>query len=145
MPITLTVPEGLLSSEAEAQVFDALTQALLEVNELSSNTFMEPNVVGTINVLPRQHVFAGGLSAAAAFIELKLPSIALPTNEVKQAFIERATDVVERAAEGRLRRDHIWTNIVYAVDGSWGMGGRGFTNSELVAEIQSAAQSAAAA
>jgi len=145
MPITLTVPEGLLSADAEAKVFDALTQALLDVTELSGNTFMEPNVVGTINVLPRQHVFAGGRAAPAAFIELKLPSIALPTNEVKQAFIERATDVVERAAEGRFRRDHIWTNIVYAVDGSWGMGGRGFTNSELVAEIQSAAQSAAAA
>jgi len=142
MPITLTVPEGLLSSDAEAQVFDALTQALLDITELSGNAFMEPNVVGTINVLPRQHVFAGGSPAAAAFIELKLPSIALSTDEAKRAFIERATDVVERAAEGRIRRDHIWTNIVYAADGSWGIGGSSFTNGELVAEIQSAAQSA---
>lgn len=145
MPITLTVPEGLLSSKAEAQVFDGLTQALLEITELDGNTFMEPNVVGTINVLPRQHVFAGGRAAAAAFIELKLPSIALSTDAVKQAFIERATDIVEHAAEGRVRRDHIWTNIVYAADGSWGIGGRGFTNGELVAEIQNAAQSASAA
>jgi phenylpyruvate tautomerase PptA (4-oxalocrotonate tautomerase family) len=145
MPITLTVPEGLLTSEAEAQVFDDLTQALLSVAELSANPFMEPNVVGTINVLPKQHVFAGGLPAPAAFVELKLPSIALASAEAKRDFIERATSVVERAAEGRIRRDHIWTNIVYAADGAWGIAGRALTNGELVSEIQNAAQSASAA
>src|SRR5204863_893193 len=121
MPITLTVPEGLLSVEAEVQAFAGLTQALLKVARLSGNSFMEPNVVGTVNVLPRRHVFSGGSPAPAAFIELKLPAIALATPEAKQAFIEEATRVVESAAEGRLQRDHIWTNIVYAEDGSWGI------------------------
>ncbi|MQB44078.1 Tautomerase enzyme [Rhizobium sp. ICMP 5592] len=139
MPITLTVPEGLLSSEAEAQAFAELTDALLKISQLSGNAFMTPNVVGTINVLPKEHVFSGGKPAAAAFIELKLPGIALATTEAKQAFTEAATTIVERASNGKLSRDHIWTNIVYAADGSWGIGGQAYGNAELVSAIQQAA------
>jgi phenylpyruvate tautomerase PptA (4-oxalocrotonate tautomerase family) len=145
MPITLTVPEGLLSPDAEGRVFAGLTDALLEVSQLAGNAFMEPNVVGTINRLPSAHVFAGGKPSAAAFVELKLPSIALATAEAKQAFTERATDVLEHAAEGRLPRDHIWTNIVYAEEGSWGIGGRTYANMDLVDAIGKAAQLAPSA
>jgi hypothetical protein len=35
MPITLTVPEGLLSTEAEAEVFAELTDALLDIAGLA--------------------------------------------------------------------------------------------------------------
>ncbi|TKC91615.1 Tautomerase enzyme [Trinickia terrae] len=140
MPITLTVPEGLLSPEAEARTFSELTRALLKINGLDGNSFMEPNVVGTLNVLPKGHVFSGGKPAAAAFVELKLPTIALATPEAKHAFTEAATTILERAAEGRLSRDRIWTNVVYADDGSWGIGGRAYSNSELVDAIQHAAR-----
>jgi hypothetical protein len=139
MPITLTVSEGLLSPEAEARAFSQLTEALLKVNQLDGNPFMEPNVIGTLNVMPKQHVFSDGKPAAAAFVELKLPAIALATQEAKQAFTEAATTILEQAAEGRLKRDHIWTNVVYAADGAWGIGGRAFSNSELVDAIQKAA------
>lgn len=139
MPITLTVPEGLLSPEAEARAFSQLTEALLKVNQLDGNPFMEPNVVGTLNVLPKQHVFSGGKPAPAVFIELKLPPIALATPEAKQAFTEAATTILEKAAEGRVKRDHIWTNVVYAAEGAWGIGGRAYSNSELVDAIQHAA------
>ena len=139
MPITLTVPEGLLSKEAQAQVFAGLTDALLKVSGLTGNAFMTPNVVGTINVLPREQVFSGGKPAAAAFVELKLPQIALASAEAKQAFIEAATAIVERAAEGRLQRGQIWTNIVYAADDSWGIAGRAYSNEKLIGAIQDAA------
>ena len=139
MPITLTVPEDVLSKEAEAQVFAGLTDALLEVAQLSGNAFMTANVVGTINVLPKGHIFSAGAPALAAFVELKLPAIALATPEAKQAFTEKATDIVERAANGRIRRDHIWTNIVYAADGAWGIAGRSYRNEQLIAAIQEAA------
>jgi phenylpyruvate tautomerase PptA (4-oxalocrotonate tautomerase family) len=145
MPITLTVPEGLFPPETEAEVFAGLTRALLRVTQLESNAFMTANVVGTLNRLPPDHVFAGGKPAPAVFIELKLPGIALATAEAKQAFIAAATDVVERAANGRLRRDHIWTNIVYAADESWGIGGHAYSNAQLVGAIQEAAAREAAA
>lgn len=139
MPITLTIPEGLLSSEAQAQAFAGLTDAVLDVAGLTGNAFITANVIGTINVLPAEHVLAAGRPAAAAFIELKLPEIALATAEAKRAFIERATDVVERAAEGRIKREHIWSNIVYAPEGAWGIAGQSYSNAELVGAIQGAA------
>jgi phenylpyruvate tautomerase PptA (4-oxalocrotonate tautomerase family) len=139
MPITLTVPEGLLSPEAEARVFARLTDALLEVDGLANNGFMVPNLVGTINVLPKARLFSGGKPAPAAFVELKLPEIALTSGEAKQAFIERATAAVEQAAEGRLRREQIWVNIVYAAEGSWGIAGRAYGGADLIAAVQGAA------
>ncbi|MBY2926558.1 Tautomerase enzyme [Rhizobium leguminosarum] len=139
MPITLTVPEGLLSLEGQAQAFAGLTDALLDAAGLTGNTFMTANVIGTINVLPREHVLAAGKPIAAAFIELNLPEIALVSAETRQAFFEKAADVVEQAAEGRLRREHIWSNIIYAPEGAWGIAGRSYSNADLVAAIQGGA------
>ncbi|HWT60182.1 MAG TPA: Tautomerase enzyme [Rhizobium sp.] len=139
MPITLTVPEGLLSPEAQAQAFAGLTDALLDVAGLTGNAFMTANVIGTINVLPREHVLAAGKPIAAAFVELKLPEVALASAEAKQAFIEKAADVVEQAAEGRLKREHIWSNIVYAPEGAWGIAGDSYSNADFVGAIQGAA------
>ncbi|WP_321886243.1 tautomerase family protein [Paraburkholderia bannensis] len=139
MPITLTVSEGVLSADAEVQTFAALTQALLSVAQLEGNAFMTPNVIGTLNVIPASRVFSAGKPAAAAFVELTLPQIALATPEAKQAFTEKATTILEQAAGGRLARDRIWTNIVYAADGSWGIAGRAHSNADLVEAIQEAA------
>ncbi|WP_321955626.1 tautomerase family protein [Paraburkholderia bannensis] len=139
MPITLTVSEGVLSADAEVQTFAALTQALLSVAQLEGNAFMTPNVIGTLNVIPASRVFSAGKPAAAAFVELTLPQIALATPEAKQAFTEKATTILEQAAGGRLTRDRIWTNIVYAADGSWGIAGRAHSNADLVDAIQEAA------
>ena len=139
MPITLTIQEGLLSAEAELRLFAGLTEALLDIAGLAGNSFMTPNVIGTINAVPASRIFSAGKPVPAAIVELTLPEIALATAEAKQAFIERATDAVEAAAEGRLRRDHIWVNIVYAAEGSWGIGGRPYGSAELIAAIQGAA------
>ncbi|MBW8789916.1 Tautomerase enzyme [Rhizobium leguminosarum] len=138
MPITLTVPEGLLSQEAQAQAFAGLTEAVLDAAGLTGNDFMTANIIGTINVLPREHVLAAGEPVAAAFVELKLPEIALVSAEARQSFFEKAADVIERAAEGRLKREHIWSNIVYAPEGAWGIAGRSYNNADLVGAIQGA-------
>ena len=139
MPVTLTVPEGLLSPQAQADVFAGLTDASLEVAGLTGNAFMTANIVGPINVLPKEHILAGGKPAAAAFVELKLPEIALATPEAKRAFIAKATDIVEKAGGGRLKREHIWSNIVYAPEGAWGVAGRSFDNAGLIEAISGAA------
>lgn len=137
MPITLTVPEGMLSADAEAKVFAELTDALLEAAGLAGNSFMIPNVVGTINTLPKAHIFSGGKPAPGALVELKLPEIALASSEAKQAFIERATAAVERASG--LHRAQIWINVVYAAEGSWGIGGRAYGSADLISAVQEAA------
>lgn len=142
MPITLTVPEGLLSPEAQAEAFAGLTNAILEVAGLTGNTFMKANIIGSINVLPKEHILAAGKPIEAAFVELKLPEVALATPEAKRAFIEKATNVVEKAAGGRLKREHIWSNIVYAPEGAWGIAGRSYSNVDLVDAITGAATAA---
>ncbi|MHC2529196.1 hypothetical protein ACVIEM_006343 [Rhizobium leguminosarum] len=90
MPITLTVPEGLLSQQAQAQAFAGLTDAVLDAAGLTGNDFMTANIIGTINVLPQEHVLAAGEPIAAAFVELKLPEIALVSAEAKQAFFGKS-------------------------------------------------------
>ncbi|RDU99497.1 Tautomerase enzyme [Trinickia dinghuensis] len=141
MPITLTVPEGVFNSDAEAKVFSELTNALLEIEGLQDNAFMVPNVVGTLNVLPRNRIFSGGAAAAAAFVELKLPAVALASSEAKRRFIEQATEIVARESSGKLVQERIWVNVVYAEDGAWGIGGRGYDNAALGNAIQAAARS----
>ncbi|MCF8480124.1 MAG: hypothetical protein K9H25_06815 [Rhodospirillum sp.] len=135
MPITLTLPEGLLTSQEQADAFAGLTDAILEVSGLIGNGFMTANIVGSIHVLPKEHVLSGGKPVAAAFVELKLPEIALATPEAKKAFIEKATDIVEKAGGGRLKREHIWSNIIYAPEGAWGIAGRSYDSADLVEAI----------
>jgi hypothetical protein len=136
MPITLTVPEGLLSPEARAEAFAGLTDALLEAASLAGNAFMTANVIGTVEEVPQDRIFAAGEPVAGAFIELKLPQIALATPEARDAFFKKAADVVERAADGRIRREHIWSNIVYAPEGAWAIGGRTYDHAGLIDAIQ---------
>jgi hypothetical protein len=70
-----------------------------------------------------------------------VPSFALGTSEQKQGFVADATDAVLRACKGRLQRDHVWVNMVYAIDGLWGIKGQAFSNDQL---LQSVSQAAAA-
>ena len=139
MPITLTVPEGVFDAAAEAKVFAELTDTLLDIEGLQDNAFMVPNVVGTLNVLPRNRIFSGGAAAEAAFVELKLPAVALASPDAKRRFIESATQIVARASGGRIVPERVWVNVVYAADGAWGIGGRGYDNAALGGAIQAAA------
>jgi phenylpyruvate tautomerase PptA (4-oxalocrotonate tautomerase family) len=139
MPITLTISEGLLTNAAERDAFTGLTQALLRAAELTGNTFMEPNVIGSIHVVPHGRMLSGGAPVAGAFIELKLPAIALVTAEAKRMFIAEATAALVAAANGRLEPRHVWCNIVYAVEGSWGIEGQAYDHAALGAAIHDAA------
>ena len=139
MPITLYASEGVLNETAEREVFAELTDIFLKHHNLNGNTFLIPNVIGEISVIPCGKSFAGGQPADIAIVELKVPSFALGTAEQKQGFIADATDAVVRASEGRIARDHIWVNMVYAVDGLWGIEGQAFSNDQLLQSVSRAA------
>ena len=131
MPIQIIVPEGALTPSAEAEAFGKLTELLLRLHGLTGNRFMTPNVIGEVTVVPKRRTYSGGKPADIAVFELKVPSFALPTQELKDAWISEGTTIIERAAEGRIKREHIFANVSYAVDGGWGIGGRAFSNAEL--------------
>jgi phenylpyruvate tautomerase PptA (4-oxalocrotonate tautomerase family) len=139
MPITLFVSEGALTDTAQTEVFGELTDIFLRHHNLSGNAFLTPNVIGEVNEIPRGKSFAGGKQADIAIVELKVPSFALGTPEQKQSFVADATDAVLRAGQGRLGRDRVWVNMVYAVDGLWGVQGQAYTNDQLLHAVSQAA------
>jgi phenylpyruvate tautomerase PptA (4-oxalocrotonate tautomerase family) len=65
--------------------------------------------------------------------------VVLTTPEAKRAFLEKATDIIEKAAGGRLKREHIWSNIVYAPEGGWGIAGESYSNADLGQAIAASA------
>lgn len=139
MPIQIIVPEGALSASAETEAFRKLTDLLLRLHGLTGNKFMTPNVVGEVTVTSKGRTFSGGQPADIAIFELKVPSFVLPTQELKNAWISEGTKIIEEATAGRVKRENIYSNVSYAVDGGWGIGGKAYSNSELGAAVASAA------
>ena len=131
MPLTLTVSEGVLPTGEEKRAFARLSDAMLKWHGLTGNTFMTPNVVGSINVLAKEHTFSGSQEASVAFIEWKVPSFAFATREIQEGYIAEATNILHEMSGGALPKDHIWVNVVHAVDGAWGVAGKAMTNAQL--------------
>lgn len=139
MPIQVIVPEGALTPTGEAEAFAKLTDLLLRLHGLTGNRFMTPNIIGEVTVVPKRRTFSGGKPADIAVFELKVPSFVLPTQELRDAWISEGTTIIEAAAEGRLRREQIFANVSYAVDGGWGIAGEAYSNSALGAAVAAAA------
>ena len=135
MPITVLATEGVLSAQAEKDVFAGLTESFLKLHNLTGNSFMTPNVIGEISTIAKGKSFAGGKPGDLVIVELKVPSFALASPEQKQAFVGEATEIVHAATGGKHPRDRIFVNMVYAVDGLWGIGGKAYTNDELGAAV----------
>jgi hypothetical protein len=135
MPIQVIVTAGILSSEAEQVVLKNLTDLLLRLHGLTGNRFMTPNVIGEVAVVPKGRSFSGGSPADIAIFELKVPSIVLPTKELRDAWVAEGTAIIEEAAEGRIGRDRIFANVVHSVEGAWGIAGVAYDNADLGAAI----------
>ena len=131
MPLTLTLTEGVMPKGQEKLAFSRLCNAMLKWHGLSGNQFLTPNVVGSIHVLPLQQTFSGSKETPVAFVEWKVPSMTFATRELQLGYISEATDIVHEMSGGRQPREHIWVNVVHAVDGAWGIGGTAMTNAEL--------------
>ena len=59
MPLTLTATEGVFPKGTEKQVFQELCEAMLKWHGLTGNPAMTSNVVGSINILPKELTYAG--------------------------------------------------------------------------------------
>ena len=137
MPLTLTYTEGVLPKGAEKQVIAKLSEAMLKWHGLSGNKVMTPNVTGQVHILPVGATFSGGKELSAAWVEWKVPSFAFATREIQLGYIDEATSIVQEASGGKLAKEHIWVNVVHAVDGAWGIAGKAMTNAELGVAVSS--------
>lgn len=131
MPLQVIVTEGLLSPEAEQSVFRDLTNLLLELHGISGNAFMTPNIIGEVVVVEKGRSFSGGMPADIAVFELKAPSFVLADPALQKAWIAGGTEIIEKAAQGRLPENRIYGNVVHAVDGAWGIAGVAYDNAAL--------------
>jgi hypothetical protein len=143
MPITVTAPHGTLTPAGERDILPQLTAALIDASGQSGNTFFTPLVGGTVQFLPPEQIYAGGVSRPLVLVELKLPDIGLAEPDARAAFIAAATRIVRALARPGHRDEDTWINILNARDGAWGVGGRALTNDDLVAGIMAAAGASA--
>ena len=135
MPLTFTLTEGVLPKGSEKAAFQKLCEAMLSWHGLQGNQVLTPNVVGSIQLLPRENIFSGMAESGVAFVEWKVPSFAFATREIQQGYIAEATQIVHDFSQGRLPKERIWINVTHAVDGAWGIAGQALTNADLADAI----------
>jgi hypothetical protein len=139
MPISIQLSEGLLTPEGEREVFSRMAAALLNVHGLGDNPFMIAAVIGHVHVYPDASCYAGGKSQSLAVIELKVPPVTFPTQDIKDAFVELATDIIDQLKSGVHPKARTFVNVTYATEGAWGIGGKAYTNAALGEAIATAA------
>lgn len=138
MPIQIIVTDGLISKSAAQKMHQAVGQAFLDHHQISDNRFMLPNIVGEVVFIDPDVTFAGLAPAPIAVVELRVPSFTFGTQEQKTRFVQDVTDIVLTHTEGKLAKESIWVNAVYAVDGLWGIAGKAYTNEQLGNAIHAA-------
>jgi hypothetical protein len=52
MPITVQVPQGHFSKEAELKMFEGLTEAILRINGVSDNPFRHRHLIADLQLTP---------------------------------------------------------------------------------------------
>ncbi len=131
MPLTLTLTEGVLPEGQEKIAFARLSDAMLKWHGMAGNEAMTPNIVGSINIVAKEHTYSGSKEATVAFIEWKVPAFAFSSREIQVGYIGEATDIIHAMSGGRQPKERIWVNVVHAVDGAWGIAGMALTNEQL--------------
>ncbi|MDD2768602.1 MAG: 4-oxalocrotonate tautomerase [Methylococcus sp.] len=131
MPLTLTLTEGVLPNGTEKLAVARITDAMLKWHGLAGNKVMTPNVTATVHVLPKQATFSGGKEFSGAWVEWKVPSFAFADREVQKGFFAEATDIIHDLSGGKQSKDHIYINVVHAVEGAWNLNGEAMTNAQL--------------
>lgn len=131
MPLTLTLTEDVLPKGSEKTAIARLSEAFLKLHGLAGNKVMTPNVIGSINVLAKSQTFSGMTEVPVVLIEWKTPSFAFASRDIQARYVEEATNIIHEMSGGKQPKEHIWVNVVHAVDGTWGIGGRAYTNAEL--------------
>ncbi|KAA3452773.1 hypothetical protein C7I87_00940 [Mesorhizobium sp. SARCC-RB16n] len=140
MPITVTAPEGVLTSGGEHEILPRLSAALIEASGATGNSFLTAIVGGTVHILPSHHIYAGGANRPVVMVELKLPNIGLDSVEARKTFINAAARIVAELCVPEHQAENTWVNIVNAPDGGWGIGDRQYTGDALIAAATAAAQ-----
>jgi hypothetical protein len=135
MPVKLTLTEGVLPKGTEQQAAARITQSFLKHHGLAGNKVMTPNVTAQIHVLPKDRTLSGGQPFSGAWVEWILPSFAMTDRKVQQDFAAEATAIIHELSGNKQPKDHIYVNVLHAVDGIWNFNGRAMTNAEILETV----------
>lgn len=143
MPIQIILTEGLATKEQAQQIHHDVVAVFLDLHKLEGNAFMTPNVIGEVLFVDKGLTFSGMDVSDLAIVGLSVPSFTFGTQGQKTQFVERVTDIVLKATNGKLPIKNIYVNVTYTVDGLWGIAGKAYTNEQLGEAIGEAATKAA--
>lgn len=135
MPLTLTLTEGVIPAGSEKEAVSRITNSMLNHHGLSGNTVMKPNITAHVSVLPKNSTFSGGEEFKGVWMEWKVPSFAFASPEVRLAHFAEATQIIKELSGGKQPVEHIYSNVIHTVDGSWNFNGIAMTNEEIRHEI----------
>jgi phenylpyruvate tautomerase PptA (4-oxalocrotonate tautomerase family) len=72
-------------------------------------------------------------------VEVKVPSVTFQGRAAQEGFVAKVTDIVDELKAGEHPRARTFVNVTYAVDGTWGIAGKAYTNDDLGSAIAGAA------
>ncbi|PHR85050.1 MAG: 4-oxalocrotonate tautomerase [Colwellia sp.] len=135
MPLTLTLTEGVIPAGSEKEAVAKITHSMLKHHGLLGNTVMTPNITAHVSVLPKNSTFSGSEEFSGVWMEWKVPSFAFASREIQLAHFADATEIIRSLSGGKQPIEHIYSNVIHTVDGSWNFNGIAMTNEEIGAEI----------
>ena len=136
MPLTVIATKGVFTPDNEKKIIPELSSLMLRLHGLEGNKFMTPVVIGHLELVDPHQIFSGGVPVISTFIEWKVPSVAFANQQILNDYVREATDIAVALSIGKLSRKNVFVNVVHAVDGSWGIHGKAYSNVELGAAIQ---------
>jgi hypothetical protein len=135
MPLTLTLTEGVIPSESVKEAVSKITHSMLRHHGLLGNTVMTPNITAHVSILPKSSTYSGGKEFSGAWMEWKVPSFAFASREIQLAHFAEATEIIRALSGGKQPIEHIYSNVIHTVDGSWNFNGVAMTNEQIGSEI----------
>jgi phenylpyruvate tautomerase PptA (4-oxalocrotonate tautomerase family) len=131
VPIDVFVAKDSLAAGNEATITTELTESLLRWTDASENSFIRANVGVYIHELPPRVINAGAQPANVARVDVKVPAIALTTQDRRQGFTADATSIIRRAARPEHPFERVWVIVSHAVEGGWGIDGHALTSEDM--------------
>jgi hypothetical protein len=135
MPLTLSITEGAIPTGAIKEAIQKLTNSMLKHHGLLGNKVMTPNITAHVSVLPKSRTFSGGEEFSGVWMEWKVPAFAFASREIQLAHFSEATQIIKDLSGGKQPIEHIHSNVIHTVDGSWNFNGIAMTNEEIGHEI----------
>jgi phenylpyruvate tautomerase PptA (4-oxalocrotonate tautomerase family) len=144
--IDVYAPDDLFPAEADAQLGDELTHAVLRAEGVASpGPFHLDNTAAFIHRLPASSVSTASTpSARTVRVQIVTPPGSLNRDGQRQ-LVREATEIVTRISGDQGQAARTWVILTEAAEGGWGLAGTAFGREEFAALAARAAAAKQAA